>query len=205
MERCLEEGLVGGAGFAVDASLIHCLAGPCASKVPRGMADVDKLNSSAQAKWDASAIDLQGAPRAVREYPETLDGERMNAIGTRECVHAFGAASPAKPKFVSHSDPASQWTAARKGPAVFTCSDNDLIDTDNAVVVDVEATRSIRQAEIGAARTMIDRVGTRHGLKPTWVTASVACVLEGHVAPGTSSPSPPPPGTSGSSQGSGRR
>ena len=148
VERCIEEGLVGGTGFAVDASLI--------------MADVDKLNSSAQARWDVAAIDPQEAPRAVREYLETLDDA------------AFGAASPAKPKFVSHSDPASQWTAAQKGPAVFTYSDNYLIDTDNAVIVDVEATRSIRQAEIGAARTMIDRVGTRHGLKPTWVTADTA-------------------------------
>ena len=148
VERCINEGLVGGTGFAVDASLI--------------MADVDKLNSSAQARWDVAAIDPQEAPRAVREYLETLDDA------------AFGAASPAKPKFVSHSDPASQWTAAQKGPAVFTYSDNYLIDTDNAVIVDVEATRSIRQAEIGAARTMIDRVGTRHGLKPTWITADTA-------------------------------
>lgn len=113
------------------------------------MADVDKLNSSAQADWDVEAIDPQEAPRAVREHLETLDEA------------AFGAATPVEPKFVSHSDPASQWTAAQKGPAVFTYSDNDLIDTDNAVILDVEATRSIRQAEVGAARTMIDRVEQR--------------------------------------------
>ena len=146
--RCISEGLVGGKGFAVDASLI--------------MADVDKLNSSAQADWDAAAIDPQEAPRAVREYLETLDDA------------AFGAATPVQPKYVSHADPASQWTAAQKGPAVFTYSDNYLIDTDHAVIMDVEATRSIRQAEVGAARTMIDRVETRYGLKPTWLTADTA-------------------------------
>lgn len=146
--RCIAEGLVGCKGFAVDASLI--------------MADVDKLNSSAQAKWDVEAINPQEAPRAVREYLETLDDA------------AFGAATPVEPKFVSHADPASQWTAARKGPAVFTYSDNYLIDTDNAVIVDIEATRSIRQAEVGAARSMIDRVEARFGLKPTWLSADTA-------------------------------
>ena len=73
--RCISEGLVGGTGFAVDASLI--------------MADVDKLNSSAQAQWDVAAIDPTEAPRAVREYLETLDDA------------AFGAATPVEPKYTS--------------------------------------------------------------------------------------------------------
>jgi len=47
---------------------------------------------------------------------------------------------------------------ARKGPAFFAYSTNYLIDTDHAVIVDVEATRSIRQAEVGSVRTMLDRV-----------------------------------------------
>jgi hypothetical protein len=34
------------------------------------------------------------------------------------------------------------------------------------VIVDVEASRSIRQAEVGAARTMIERTQERFGLKP---------------------------------------
>jgi hypothetical protein len=56
--------------------------------------------------------DANDAPRAVREYLDTLDDE------------AFGAATTAKPKFTAHADPASQWTAARKGPAFFAYSDN---------------------------------------------------------------------------------
>ena len=70
------------------------------------------------------------------------------------------------PKFTSHSDPASQWTAARKGPAFFSYSDNYLIDTDHGVIVDVEVTRSIRQAEVGWTKTMLERVKTRFDLHP---------------------------------------
>ena len=95
------------------------------------------------------SIDPSEAQRAVREYLETLD----DAV--------FGAASPVVPKYILHSDPASQWTGARGGPAYFAYSTNYLINTDNAVIMDVEATRSIRQAEAGAVKTMIDRVQTK--------------------------------------------
>ncbi len=56
--------------------------------------------------------------------------------------------------FGSPSAPAAQWTGAHKGPAFFAYSDNYLIDVKFGVIVDVEACRSIRQAEVGAARTM---------------------------------------------------
>ena len=154
--RCISEGLVGGHGFAVDASLIE--------------ADVDRMNSSAQADWDVNAIDPEDAPRAVREYLEVLDDK------------AFGAATTVQPKFTSHSDPASQWTAARKGPAIFSYSNNYLIDTDNAVIVDVEATRSIRTAEVGASQTMVDRTEERFGIRPDWLVADTAYGSAEHLA-----------------------
>ncbi len=138
--RCIEEGLVSGQRMAVDASLIE--------------ADANKQNSTPKDDWDAARIDPADAPRAVREYLDTLDEA------------AFGAASEVRPKFTSHSDPASQWTAARKGPAFFSYSDNYLIDTDHGVIVDVEATRSIRQAEVGSTRTMLDRVKAKFDLHP---------------------------------------
>jgi hypothetical protein len=53
-----------------------------------------------------------------------------------------------------------------RGPAFFAYSDNYLIDVKFGVIVDVEASRSIRQAEVGAARTMIERTEERFGLKP---------------------------------------
>jgi len=79
-----------------------------------------------------------------------------------------------EPKFTSHSDPASQWTAARKGPAFFSYSDNYLIDTDHGVIVDVEATRSIRQAEVGSTKTMLKRVKERFDLYPERLIADTA-------------------------------
>ena len=68
------------------------------------------------------------------------------------------------PKFVSPSDPAAQWTGAQKGHAFFAYATNYLIDLEHAVIVDVEASRAIRQAEVGAARTMIERTAERFGL-----------------------------------------
>ncbi len=146
--RCMEEGLVGGQGFAVDASLTS--------------ADVQKQNSSNPDDWAAREIDRNDAPRAVREYLDTLDDE------------AFGAATTAKPKFTAYADPASQWTAARKGPAFFAYSDNYLIDTDHDVIVDVDASRSNKTAEVGAMRKMLDRTEDRFGLKPDWIAADTA-------------------------------
>jgi hypothetical protein len=44
---------------------------------------------------------------------------------------------------------------SHKGSALFAYSDNYLIDVKFGVIVDVEASRGIRKAEVGAARTMI--------------------------------------------------
>jgi hypothetical protein len=44
------------------------------------------------------------------------------------------------------------------------------------VIVDVEASRAIRQAEVGAAKTMIERTEERFGLKPERLAADTcAC------------------------------
>jgi hypothetical protein len=45
---------------------------------------------------------------------------------------------------------------------------------DHAIILDVEATRAIRQAEVGAARTMIDRAEKRFGLYPEKLAADRA-------------------------------
>jgi hypothetical protein len=42
------------------------------------------------------------------------------------------------------------------------------------VIVDVEATRSIRQAEVGSVRTMLDRVKDRFALHPERIIADTA-------------------------------
>jgi hypothetical protein len=98
----------------------------------------------------------------VKEYLATLDDA------------AFGAATEVTPKFVSPSDPAAQWTGAMKSAAFFAYADNYLIDVKAGIIVDVEASRAIRQAEVGAARTMIERTEKRFGLKPKLLAADTA-------------------------------
>jgi hypothetical protein len=41
-------------------------------------------------------------------------------------------------------------------------------------ILDVEATRAIRQAEVGASRTMIERTENRFGLRPDYLAADSA-------------------------------
>jgi IS5 family transposase len=147
VEDCIVAGLVGGKGFAVDASLIA--------------ADANKQRSIAGQDWH-KARDPARSSRAVKEYLESLDDV------------AWGAASDVIPKFISPSDPAAQWTGAHKGPAFFAYADNYLIDVKFGVIVDVEASRAIRQAEVGAARTMIERTEERFGLKPERLAADTA-------------------------------
>jgi hypothetical protein len=89
-------------------------------------------------------------------------------------LDALEAATDVVPKCVSPSDPAAQWTGAHKGPAFFACADNYLIDVKFGVIVDVEASRAIRQAEVGAAKTTIDRTEQGFGLKPERLAADTA-------------------------------
>jgi transposase len=147
VETCIAAGLVGGEGFAVDASLIE--------------ADANRQRSVPGKEWNKER-DPEAASRAVKEYLATLDDA------------AFGAATDVEPKFVSPSDPAAQWTGALKGPAFFAYADNYLIDVRFGVIVDVEASRAIRQAEVGAARTMLERTEARFGLKPERLAADSA-------------------------------
>jgi hypothetical protein len=98
----------------------------------------------------------------VKDYLATLDDA------------TFGAASDVTPKFVSPSDPAAQWTGAMRGPAFFAYADNYLIDVKFGIIVDVEASRAIRQAEVEAAKTMIERTEERFDLKPERLAADTA-------------------------------
>ena len=136
LRRCLDEGLVGGENFAVDASLIK--------------ADANRQKGIEGDKWVAP----QAADRAVREYLAVLDDA------------AFGAASEVTPKFISPADPAARWTGAHGGQAFFAYATNYLIDTDHAIIMDVEATTAIRQAEVLAAKRMIVRTTESQALQP---------------------------------------
>jgi len=136
LRRCIREGLVGGEGFAVDASLIK--------------ADANRQNGIEGDK----GLPPEASGRAVDEYLAVLDDA------------AFGAATEVTPKFVSPADPAARWTGAHGGQAFFAYSTNYLIDVENAIIVDVEATTAIRQAEVLAAKRMIERSMERFDLYP---------------------------------------
>jgi hypothetical protein len=144
---CIAAGLVGGEGFAVDASLIE--------------ADANKGRSIRGSEWKRN-IYPERASRAVNEYLATLDDA------------AYGAATQVVPKCVSPSDPAAQWTGAMKSAAFFAYADNYLIDVKFGIIMDVEASRAIRLAEVGASRTMIERTAACFGIKPEWLVGDTA-------------------------------
>jgi hypothetical protein len=50
--------------------------------------------------------------------------------------------------------------------AFFVYSTNYLIDLKHAVIMDVKASTAVRQAEVTAARMMIDRTQKRFGACP---------------------------------------
>src|ERR1043166_4650870 len=136
LRRCIDEGLVGGEAFAVDASLIK--------------AEANRQKGIEGGK----GLPPEASSRAIEEYLAVLDDA------------AFGAATNVVPKFVSPADPAARWTGASCGQAFFSYSTNYLIDADNGIIVDVEATTAIRQAEILAAKRMIERSLEHFDLDP---------------------------------------
>lgn len=136
LQRCIDEGLVGGEGFGVDASLI-----PADANQTRGIDGKEGLPPELTSQ-------------AIDEYLETLDDA------------AFGAATKVVPKYISPVDPGARWTGADGGAAYFAYSTNYMVDLDNAVIVDVEPTVPIRPAETLAARRMIDRIHDKFGLFP---------------------------------------
>ena len=61
-----------------------------------------------------------------------------------------------------------------RGPAFFAYADNYLIDVKFGIIMDVEASRAIRQAEVGAAQTMIERTEERFDIKAERLAADTA-------------------------------
>jgi len=141
VRRCMAEGIVGGEGFAVDGSIIR--------------ADAHRQRG---VESDAE-LPTQNVSRAVAEYLAVLDDA------------AFGAATDVAPKFLSPVDPAARWTAAASGRAFYAYCCNYLVDLKCAVIMDVEPTTAVRQAEVTAAKTMIERTAEQFGLEPERLAA----------------------------------
>lgn len=144
LARCIAEGLVGGDDFGVDASLIK--------------ADASRYTKVDMADWAVP----DHVSRATQEYLDTLDDA------------AFGGSTPVQPKSISKADPAARYTGANGDRPFFAYSTNYLVDLDNAVIVDVDATTPIRQAEVQITKDMIIRTRDRFGLYPEKLVADTA-------------------------------
>ncbi len=145
VHRAIRAGLVGGEGFAVDASEV--------------LADVRKrrrVDASEVIDWADPDLDT----RPVREYLAALD----------ECEHV----DQPPPKQISLTDPAARWTAAKGGLPVFAYSGNYLIDLEVGIIMDTQATAPLRDHEVEASRVMIDRVATVFGETPDRLAADTA-------------------------------
>jgi transposase len=168
LRRCMTEGLVGGEGFAVDASVIKADANRANVTTP----DVPK-------DWPGG----EAPSRAVRDYLAAL--EETNPTPS-------DALAMATPRVVSLSDPQARYTAAPGGPAFFAYSTNYLIDLDAGIIMDVEATPAHRTQEVESTKTMVQRVEDRFDIKPSRLVGDTAygtasmlnwMVNEKHIAP----------------------
>lgn len=142
---CMDAGLVKGEGFAIDASVME--------------ADASRYHGESPDDIDWSRPERQ--TRAVAEFLTALDSDGQNP-------------DRKPPKVISPSDPCSAWTAKANKRVQFGYGLNYLIDVENAVIVDVEATPARTYDEVAATKTMIARTEERFGIKPARLAADTA-------------------------------
>lgn len=164
---CMDAGLVGGAGALVDGSTVE--------------ADANRDKRAAPGDLQAAWRMADDVTRPVRAYLEQLDAE---ASEERE-----GPVHPA-PKVISQTDPQAAWST-KDGPGRFSYETNYLVDDQNAIIVDVEATPARLSQEIVAAKAMLERSRDRVGFAPASLAADksygtapfLAWLLERNVTP----------------------
>lgn len=78
------------------------------------------------------------------------------------------------PKVISRSDPSSAWTAKANKRVHFGYGLNYLIDIENAIIVDVEATPARTFDVVAATKVMIERTDQRFDVKPDQLLADTA-------------------------------
>jgi transposase len=143
---CMAAGLVKGEGFAVDASVMEANASRYHGKAPD------------EVVW----AEPERQTRAVKEYLAALAAEAEPNPDRKP------------PKVISRSDPCSAWTAKANKRVQFGYGLNYLIDIENAVIVDVEATPARTYDEVAATKTMIERTDKRLGFRPKRLAADTA-------------------------------
>lgn len=158
-------GLVKGEGFAVDASVMEANASRYHGKAPNELDWTEK----------------QRQKRAVAEYLSALEAEAAAESDTANDDDSGGSESKGQrryerqpPKVISPSDPQSAWTAKANKRVQFGYGLNYLIDVENAVIVDVEATPARTYDEVAATQTMLERTQERFDLKPKRLAADTA-------------------------------
>ena len=164
MARCVHAGLVGGEGFAIDASVIEADAS-------RGC----KVDGK-PATWPEE----EKVTRPVREYLAALEETAAEAAAaeaaqTEDADHDMPRGNPpAEPKVTSLTDPAAAWTSKGQMKVGFAYGTNYLIDLQRAIIVDVEATPARWSAEVAATKTMLEWTQRCFGLKPQRLAADAA-------------------------------
>ena len=138
-----------------------CVAGLVTSE---GFAvDGSLISSDAARTRRVGSVDeirqADSSSRPVREYLEALDAG--------DPVH------PGEARYLSPTDPAAAWNV-KEGRGKFGYFNNYLVDTEHAVIVDVEATPARLSQEIVATKAMLERVDRRHALKPEKLAADKA-------------------------------
>ena len=117
----------------------------------------------------------------MAEYLAALEGEAAAASDAANDDTGGGPESRAPRRYerqpskvISPSDPQSAWTAKANKRVQFGYGLNYLIDIENAVIVDVEATPARTYDEVAATQTMLDRTEQRFNLKPKRLAADTA-------------------------------
>ena len=155
----MRAGLVGGEGFAIDASVIEADAS-CGRKVD------GKLTT-----WP----ETEKLTRPEREYLAALDQAAREAAKTEDADDDMPPGNPpAPPKVTSPTDPTAAWTNKGQRKVGFAYGANYLIDLQQAIIVDVEATPARWSAEVAATKTMLERTQECFGLKPRRLAADAA-------------------------------
>lgn len=158
----MEMGLVKGEGFAVDASVMEANASRYHGKAPDELDWTEKQRQKRAVAEYLRALEVEAAARADASDDESEGGS--NGKQPRRYERK-------SPKVISPSDPQSAWTAKANKRVQFGYGLNYLIDIENAVIVDVEATPARTYDEVAATKTMLDRTERRFDLKPKRLAA----------------------------------
>ena len=110
--------------------------------------------------------------RSTGRHPSARHGRSAEFLAASTMKIQIADRKP--PKVISPTDPCSAWTAKANKRVQFGYGLNYLIDIENAVIVDVEATPARTYDEVAATKTMIERTEQRFDLKPDRLAADTA-------------------------------